>query len=76
MGRERIEHGPDRDWVLLDWATRRCRCPNHGLLPDEQQHEPGPAICGCTFVAGPGGLLRAVRQSRERTITRRAATTP
>lgn len=48
------------DWVLRAWGTERVRCPYHGLLDAEQAYVPGLAVCGCVFVQGPGGLLRAI----------------
>jgi len=58
MSKRRAEVG--RDWVLLEWDGT-IRCPYHGILPVGTGYEPGTAPCGCTFVAGPGGILRAQR---------------
>jgi len=50
-----------KDWVLVDWETARVRCPWHGLLDPAQDYIAGLAVCGCMFVAAPGGLLRACK---------------
>jgi len=47
-----------RGWVLIEWDGS-VRCPHHGVLPAGTEYEPGKAPCGCTFVAGRGGILRA-----------------
>ena len=54
-----------RDWVLLDWASGAVQCPYHGILDMAQEYTPGPAVCGCTFVQGLGGLLRAVKAASD-----------
>lgn len=53
-----------RDWVLVDWDGT-VRCPWHGTQPTGTEYTPGVAPCGCTFVQGLGGLLRAVRAAND-----------
>lgn len=44
-------------------------CPHHGNLPPETEYTPGPAPCGCEFVRGIGGVLRAIRPTANLTNT-------